>query len=45
MAYSRKDAMLMIEAHRAAIREHIIKYNEYPYPQDKEYALKTIIRV
>ncbi len=34
-----------IAGHRAAIREHIAKYNNYPYAQDKEFALKTIRRV
>lgn len=34
-----------IAGHRAAIREHIDKYNKYPHPQDKEFALKTIQRV
>lgn len=34
-----------IAGHRAAIREHIEKYNKYPYAQDKDFALKTIKRV
>jgi len=33
-----------IEGHRAAIRGHIGKYNDYPVDYDKEFALKTIRR-
>ena len=39
-----KEAMMRIEGHRRAIREHITKYETYPYPQDKDFALKTIRR-
>ena len=44
MAISRKDAIMRIDAQRRAIREHIEKFNTYPYRQDKEFALKTIQR-
>ncbi len=44
MSLTRSEAMSRIEGHRRAIREHIDKFNNYPYPQDKEFALKTIER-
>jgi hypothetical protein len=31
-----------VEGQRKAIREHIDKYNIYPIPHEKEFALKTI---
>lgn len=34
-----------LAGHRGAIREHIAKYERYPAPQDKAFALKTIARV
>ena len=44
MGKTRDEAMRAIEGHRRAIREHIDKYNTYPYQYDKDYALKTIRR-
>ena len=44
MGKTRHEVMPAIEGQRAAIREHIAKYNNYVYPQDKEFALKTIER-
>ncbi len=44
MPLTRSEAMSRIEGHRRAIREHIDKFERYPYPQDKEFALKTIQR-
>ena len=44
MSISRSDAISRIESQRAAIREHIEKYERYEHPQDKEFALKTIER-
>jgi len=42
MGLSRKEATEKINAQRAAIREHIEKYKNYPHPYDKQFALKTI---
>ena len=44
MGLTRSEAQEKIDAQRETIREHIKKYNDYPYPQDKEFALKTIRR-
>ncbi len=44
MGKTRHEVMPQIEGQRAAIREHIEKYNRYVYAQDKEFALKTIER-
>jgi len=42
MGLSRREALEKIDAQRAAIREHIDKYNSYPHEYDKNCALKTI---
>ena len=42
MSLTRSQAMLRIEGQRRAIREHIQKFENYPYSQDKEFALRTI---
>ncbi len=44
MALGKNEALARIEGHRRAIREHIEKFYNYPYRQDKEFALKTIYR-
>lgn len=42
MSLTRSEAMSRIEGQRRAIREHISKYENYPYEQDKQFALRTI---
>lgn len=42
MSLTRSQAMSRIEGQRRAIREHIEKFENYPYQQDKEFALRTI---
>jgi hypothetical protein len=31
-----------LEGQRAAVREHVEKFNSYPFAQDKKFALRTI---
>jgi len=42
MSLTRNQALSRIEGQRRAIREHISKFENYPYQQDKEFALRTI---
>ena len=42
MSLTREQAMSRIEGQRRAISEHIEKFENYSYPQDKEFALRTI---
>lgn len=42
MSMTRSQAISRIEGQRRAIREHIEKFENYPYQQDKEFALRTI---
>jgi hypothetical protein len=39
------DPKKAVEGHRAAVREHIAKFFDYPLKQDKDFALKTVKRV
>nr|WP_315468627.1 hypothetical protein [uncultured Undibacterium sp.] len=34
-----------LAGHRASVREHVKKFDQYPDERDKDFALKTISRV
>ena len=44
MGKTRHEIQPKVDAQRRAIREHIEKYKNYAYEQDKRFALDTISR-